>query len=360
MNYFERDSVYIIAEAGVNHNGDYEKAMALVEAAAQAGADAVKFQTFNARLLASSSAPKAAYQKRNTGEADSQLEMLLKLELPHAWHYPLQARARELGLDFLSTAFDQESLEFLNTLELPVYKIPSGEITNGPLLWNIAQCGRPMILSTGMATLGEIDQALAVLAHALTFETPPRDLEEVWRNWARPEARARVVERVALLHCTSQYPAQPAEVNLRAMDVLKNTFGLPVGYSDHTEGILASVAAAARNACVVEKHFTLDRTLPGPDHAASLAPDELKEMVGQIRLVEQMMGLAAKVPQASEWDTRKAARQSLIFARPVGKDQRIAAQDLTSARRGGGTSPMQTWDLIGQLAERDHEAGEPA
>ncbi|WP_027910586.1 N-acetylneuraminate synthase [Pseudomonas sp. URMO17WK12:I4] len=360
MNYFERGRVYIIAEAGVNHDGDYDKAMALVDAAAQAGADAVKFQTFNARLLASSSAPKAAYQKRNTGEEDSQLEMLLKLELPHAWHYPLQARACELGLDFLSTAFDHESLAFLDQLELPVYKIPSGEITNGPLLWSIAQGGRPMILSTGMATLGEIDQALAVLAHGLEFNTSPQGLEEVWFNWARPEARAKAAARVALLHCTSQYPAQPAEVNLRAMDVLKNTFGLPVGYSDHTEGVLASVAAVARGACIVEKHFTLDRALPGPDHAASLAPDELKEMIDQIRQVEQMMGLAAKVPQASEWDTRKAARQSLVFARPVGKGQQILAQDLTGARRGSGVSPMHAWDLVGRLAECDYEAGDPA
>ncbi|WAC44801.1 N-acetylneuraminate synthase [Pseudomonas sp. SL4(2022)] len=360
MNYFERDSVYIIAEAGVNHNGDYDKAMALVEAAAQAGADAVKFQTFNARLLALSSAPKAAYQKRTTGEDDSQLEMLLKLELPHVWHYPLQARARELGLDFLSTAFDHESLAFLDQLNLPVYKIPSGEITNGPLLWSIARSGRPMILSTGMATLGEIDQALAVLAHGLEFETPPQGLEEVWLNWTRPEARSWVATRVALLHCTSQYPARPAEVNLRAMDVLMNTFGLPVGYSDHTEGVLASVAAVARNASIVEKHFTLDRTLPGPDHAASLVPDELKEMVDQIRLVEQMMGLAAKVPQASEWDTRKAARQSLTFVRDVSQNQVIVAGDLGAARQGCGTSPMCAWDFIGNRASRDFKAGDPA
>lgn len=359
MNYFECGSVYIIAEAGVNHNGDYDKALALVEAAADAGADAVKFQTFNARLLASARAPKAAYQKHNTGEQDSQLEMLLKLELPHDWHYLLQARSRALGLDFLSTAFDHESLLFLNGLELPVYKIASGEITNGPMLWSVARAGRPMILSTGMATLGEIDQALAVLAHGLEFDSPPQSLETVWLNWARPQARALVAERVALLHCTSQYPASPSEVNLRAMDVLKNTFGLPVGYSDHTEGVVASVAAVARNACIVEKHFTLDRTLPGPDHAASLLPGELKAMVEQIRQVEQMLGQATKVPQASEWDTRKAARQSLVFARPVSRGQQIVAEDLTSARRGGGMVPMHAWDLIGQMAERDHAAGDP-
>lgn len=359
MNYFERGGVYIIAEAGVNHNGDFDKAMALVEAAAAAGVDAVKFQTFNARLLASASAPKAAYQKRNTGEQDSQLEMLLKLELPHAWHAPLQARARELGLDFLSTAFDHESLAFLNGMDLPVYKIASGEIINGPMLWKVARSGRPIILSTGMSTLGEIDQALAVLAHGLEFDQPPASLEEVWINWARPQARALVAERVALLHCTSQYPARAQEVNLKAMGVLHKTFGLPVGYSDHTESVLASVAAVARNACIVEKHFTLDRSLPGPDHAASLAPDELKAMVEQIRLVQEMLGQEIKAPQASEWDTRKAARQSLVFSRAVACGQQIVAADLTTARRGAGLSPMQAWDVVGRVAERDYAAGDP-
>lgn len=360
MNFFERDSVYIIAEAGVNHDGDYGKAFALVEAAAHAGADAVKFQTFNARLLAAASAPKAAYQKRNTGEQDSQLEMLLKLELPQAWHAPLQARASELGMDFLSTAFDHESLEFLNGIDLPVYKIASGEITNGPMLWRVARAGRPMILSTGMATLGEIDQALAVLAHGLEFEQAPEGLEAIWLNWSRPQARTLVASKVALLHCTSQYPARTSEVSLRAMDVLKSTFGLPVGYSDHTEGALASVAAVARGACIVEKHFTLDRTLPGPDHAASLAPDELKSMVEQVRRVEEMLGQRAKVPQASEWDTRKAARQSLVFARPVARGQQIMAEDISTARLGGGLDPMHIWDLVGQAAERDYAKGDPA
>ncbi|MGE7991586.1 N-acetylneuraminate synthase [Pseudomonas sp. NPDC089554] len=360
MNYFERSGVYIIAEAGVNHNGDFEKALALVETAAAAGADAVKFQTFNARLLASASAPKAAYQKRNTGEQDSQLEMLLKLELPHEWHFPLQARARELGLDFLSTAFDHESLQFLGGLDMPVYKIPSGEITNGPMLWAVARMGRPMILSTGMATLGEIDQALAVLAHGLEFDQPPTSLEHVWINWTRAEARALVTKQVALLHCTSQYPARPEEVNLRAMKILHDTFGLPVGYSDHTEGVLASVAAVANNACIVEKHFTLDRALPGPDHAASLAPDELRTLVEQVRLVQQMMGQAVKAPQVSEWDTRKAARQSLVFARAVARGQRILAKDLTSARLGSGRAPMHAWDLIGQVADQDYAAGDSA
>ncbi len=360
MNFFQRERVYIIAEAGVNHNGDYETALALVEAAADAGADAVKFQTFNARLLAAANAPKAAYQKRNTGEQDNQLEMLLKLELPQAWHGPLQAKAKELGIAFLSTAFDNQSLEFLNALDLPLYKIASGEITNGPMLWKVARAGRPMILSTGMATLGEIDQALAVLAHGLEFAEAPQSLEEVLANWERDAARRQVAEKVALLHCTSQYPAQLEEVNLLAMDLLADTFGVPVGYSDHTEGLLVSLAAAARGARIIEKHFTLDRGMSGPDHAASLEPEELKAMVVQIRQVERALGARRKTPQASEWDTRKAARQSLIFVHDLAQGQAITANDLSTARQGGGTSPMHAWDLIGTPAARDFKAGDPA
>jgi N-acetylneuraminate synthase len=359
MNFFQRERVYIIAEAGVNHNGDYETAMALVEAAAEADADAVKFQTFNARLLAAANAPKAAYQKRNTGEQDNQLEMLLRLELPQAWHGPLQARASELGIAFLSTAFDSKSLEFLNTLDLPLYKIASGEITNGPMLWKVARAGRPMILSTGMATLGEIDQALAVLAHGLEFAEAPDSLEQVLSNWARDEARQQVAEKVALLHCTSQYPARLEEVNLRALDLLADTFGVPVGYSDHTEGLLVSLAAVARGAQIIEKHFTLDRSMPGPDHAASLEPGELKAMVAQIRQVELALGKRRKTPQASEWDTRRAARQSLTFVRDLAKGQTITAEDLGTARQGGGTSPMLAWDLIGTLAGQECKAGDP-
>lgn len=359
MNFFQRERVYIIAEAGVNHNGDYESALALVDAAADAGADAVKFQTFNARLLAAANAPKAAYQKRNTGDEDNQLGMLLKLELPQAWHAPLQARAQELGIDFLSTAFDSQSLVFLNTLDLPLYKIASGEITNGPMLWKVARAGRSMILSTGMATLGEIDQALAVLAHGLEFAEPPRSLEQVLANWGRDEARQRVAEKVALLHCTSQYPTRLEEVNLQAMDLLADVFDLPVGYSDHTEGLLVSLAAVARGAKIIEKHFTLNRAMPGPDHAASLEPDDLKTMVLQIRQVERALGDRRKTPQASEWDTRKAARQSLTFVHNMAEGQPIMADDLGTARQGGGTSPMYAWDLIGTPAVRAFKAGDP-
>lgn len=358
MTLPDNDRVYIIAEAGVNHNGDFEKAMALVEVAACAGADAVKFQTFNARLLAAKSAPKAAYQKISTGEVDSQLEMLMKLELPHEWHYKLQARCEELGLSFLSTAFDRESLDFLNTLDLPFYKVPSGEITNGPLLWHFAQAGKPVILSTGMATLGEIEMALAVLAHGMICSEEPKSLEEVWRNWAQPRARLLVEERVSLLHCTSQYPARFDEVNLKALDTLSTTFQLPVGYSDHTEGVLVPIAAVARGASIIEKHFTLDRGLPGPDHAASLNPIELKLMVEQIRTIEAILGTHRKVPQGSEWDTRKAARQSIVVVRPIEAGQEIRKEDLSTARAGGGIIPMYIWDLVGTNAKQSYKIGD--
>lgn len=350
--------VYVIAEAGVNHNGERDLAFALVDAAADAGADAVKFQTFDAARLASARAPKAAYQKVQTGAAESQLEMLRKLELPRAWHAPLQQRARERGIEFLSTAFDADSLDFLQTLQLPLYKIPSGEITNGPLLWRFARTGKPLVLSTGMATMSEVEQALAVLAHGMGDTAEPADAADTWRAWGDPARRERVAERVTLLHCTSQYPAPPEEVNLRAMDTLAAAFGLRVGYSDHTAGTLMSQAAAARGAVLVEKHFTTDRTLPGPDHAASLEPRELAEMIAGIRVLERALGQGAKVPQPSEWDTRLAVRQHVIAARAIAPGQRFGRDDLATARTGGGLPANALWGLVGRTSARGYEPGE--
>jgi len=352
------DPVYVIAEAGVNHNGRRELALQLVEAAAAAGADAVKFQTFSAARLASAQAPKAAYQQRSTGVAESQLEMLRKLELPLDWHAELQAFARARGVEFLSTAFDADSLDFLQQLGLPLYKIPSGEITNGPLLWRFARTGQPLVLSTGMATLSEVEQALAILAHGMHAEAEPRGLDAVWQGWSRPEWQARVRERVTLLHCTSQYPTPPHEVNLRAMDTLAAAFGLRVGYSDHTEGALVPIAAVARGATLVEKHFTLDRTLPGPDHAASLEPRELARMVADIRALSQVLGSGVKAPQPSEWDTRRAARQQVVAARDIAAHATLAREDLTTARSGGGLPAAALWDCVGRRAGRGYAAGE--
>lgn len=353
-----RDRVYVIAEAGVNHNGQRELAFALVDAAAAAGADAVKFQTFDAERLAARSAPKAAYQKARTGEAESQLAMLKKLELPRDWHAPLQAHARQKGIAFLSTAFDAGSLDFLVAMDLPLFKIPSGELTNAPLLWQFARSGKPLVLSTGMATLSEVEEGLAVIAHALGSAAEPANMLEVWCHWSRPEARARLQQHVTLLHCTSQYPTPAHEVNLRAMDTLAAAFGLEVGYSDHTEGVLVPVAAVARGARVIEKHFTLDRTLPGPDHAASLEPGELKAMVDAIRQVEAVLGDGSKAPQPSEWDSRVAGRQQVIAAQDIPAGMPIRRDQLATARCGAGLPPAELWGLVGRTSPRSFRAGD--
>lgn len=353
------DQVYVIAEAGVNHNGELELARQLVDCAAEAGADAVKFQTFDAMKLATRAAPKANYQQRTTDAAESQLEMLRKLELPREWHWELRERARSRGIEFLSTAFDAGSLTFLEKLDMPLYKVPSGELTNGPLLWQFARQGRPLVVSTGMATLSEVEQALAVVAHAFNAETEPMDIADIWLGWSNPAWRASLQGRVTLLHCTSQYPTPMHECNLRAMDTLR-AFGLPVGYSDHTEGILIPVAAVARGATIIEKHFTLDRAMPGPDHKASLETHELAEMIRQIRDLQLALGDGAKCPQPSEWNTRQAARQYVVAACDIAEGAVLKRDDLTTARSGGGGLPASAlWGLIGCIAVQSYLAGEP-
>ncbi|MCP6699716.1 N-acetylneuraminate synthase [Pseudomonas donghuensis] len=358
MRQANKDSVYVIAEAGVNHNGERDLAFKLIDLAASAGADAVKFQTFDAQKLASVSAPKALYQQKTTDAAESQLAMLQKLELPRAWHAELQAHAKSRGIEFISTAFDSDSLEFLVSLGIPFFKVPSGELTNGPLLWQFARTGKPLVLSTGMATLSEVEQGLAIVTHALVNEQEPADLEQVWRCWSDAGARRRLHGHVTLLHCTSQYPTPLEQVNLRAMDTLQQAFGLEVGYSDHTEGLLVPLAAVARGARIIEKHFTLDRSMPGPDHKASLEPGELAQMVAQIRGLEQVMGVAGKSPQPSEWDTRKAARQQVIAVRDVAQGARLSRDDLGTARCGGGIPATSLWERVGSVAPRAYRAGE--
>lgn len=350
--------VYIIAEAGVNHNGQRDLAFALVDAAAEAGADAVKFQTFDAQKLASKSAPKAAYQKQSTDAAESQLAMLKKLELPREWHQELQAHSQKKGIEFLSTAFDTDSLAFLVKLGMPLFKIPSGELTNGPLLWQFARTRKPLILSTGMATLSEVEQGLAIVAHALNAEAEPVDMNDVWRGWSKTDYRNSLHDYITLLHCTSQYPTPLNEANLRGMDTLASAFGLAVGYSDHTQGTLIPVAAVARGAIVIEKHFTLDRALPGPDHLASLEPDELKQMVQDIRALQLALGDGCKAPQPSEWDTRQAALQQVVAARDIPLGAVLSRQDLTTARCGAGLPPTALWGLVGHPARRPFSAGE--
>ncbi|RCS57433.1 N-acetylneuraminate synthase [Parvibium lacunae] len=349
--------VYVIAEAGVNHNGEIELARQLVDRAADAGVDAVKFQTFDANKLATNTAPKASYQQLTTNTAESQLEMLRKLELPYEWHWELRARAHSRGIEFLSTAFDIDSLNFLEELDMPFYKVPSGELTNAPLLWQFARLGRPLVVSTGMATMSEVELALAVIAHAFNAQGEPTDIAQIWRGWSDSTWRASLNGRVTLLHCTSQYPTPMRECNLRAMDTLR-AFGLPVGYSDHTEGILIPIAAVARGATFIEKHFTLDRNMSGPDHKASLEPHELAEMVKQIRDLQVALGDGSKCPQPSEWNTRQAARQQVVAARDIAAGTLMTREDLTTARSSTGLAATELWGLVGQVSKRGYQKGE--
>jgi N-acetylneuraminate synthase len=358
MTRNEDSYVYIIAEAGVNHNGNFDLALKMIEVAAEAGADAVKFQTFSAIKLANSRAPKADYQKRTTNSEESQLEMLQKLELSHECHYELKEHAQKHGITFLSSAFDEESLDFLNNLNLPLFKIPSGEITNAPLLWKFAKTGKPLILSTGMATIGEVEVALAIFTHALNNNNQPGSLNEVWLSWCNIAHRKALKNHVTLLHCTSQYPTPYDEANLRSMVTLKSTFNLDIGYSDHTEGTLVPVAAVAMGATVIEKHFTLDKNLNGPDHMASLDPEELKSMISDIRILQKILGSGIKAPQIHEWQTRLAARQQLVAITTIQHGQLFTPQNLGTSRAEVGTSPIHYWDMLGKTAKRSYKAGD--
>lgn len=350
---------FVIAEAGVNHNGDPERALAMVDAAAEAGADAVKFQTFQAQALVTAQAAKAAYQVANTGRDDGQLGMLRALELSRPDHLRLVERCRQRGIHFMSTAFDAQSLAFLGTLPMPAVKIPSGDITAGPLLLQAARLGAPLIVSTGMCTLSDVEAALAVLAFGLSCEGEPAGRAALQQAYLSAAGQAALRQRVTLLHCVTQYPAQPAAVNLRAMDTLASAFGLPVGYSDHTLGTEVALAAVARGATVIEKHFTLDRRLPGPDHVASLEPGELAQMVCGIRRVEQALGPGGKRPMPEERPNIPAARRSIVAARPLVAGEVFCADNLAVKRPATGRSPLDWWDLLGSPARRDYAADEP-
>lgn len=349
----------IIAEAGINHSGSLETALALVDAAADAGADIVKFQTFNANSLAGKSARKADYQQRTTDAAESQQAMLKRLELPHPAHLPLIAHAKERGIEFLSTPFDHQSLNFLLTLGLPRIKIGSGDLTNAPLLHAIARADMPLILSTGMATLIEVEEALGVLAHGYGRSNTPPGLAAFRAAWRDGEARARLSERVSLLHCTTEYPCPPEDVNLAAMQTMRTAFQLPVGYSDHTDGIEVSLAAVAMGATIVEKHLTLDRNAEGPDHAASLEPGDFKRMVSAIRCIEQARGDGIKAPRNSEIKNIDIARKSIVAARTLKVGDVLAPEDLTCKRPGSGRPPIEYWSLIGTRVIRPYDEEDP-
>ncbi|MDE6499674.1 MAG: N-acetylneuraminate synthase [Rikenella sp.] len=334
----------IIAEAGVNHNGSLDLARQLIDVAAEAGVDYVKFQTFRAERLVTRAARQAAYQSRNLGadpEEASQYEMLKRLELSPEDHYRLISYCEAKGVRFFSTAFDLESIAFLNTLGpdrkgLSLWKVPSGELTNFPYLRAIGRTGKPVILSTGMSTLDEIEAAIGALTR---FGTPR--------------------EEITLLHCTTEYPAPKDQVNLRAMETMRERFGLSVGYSDHTEGIEIPVAAVAMGATVIEKHFTLDRSLPGPDHKASLEPDELKTMVRQIRAVESALGNGTKEPASAERPNIPIARKSIVAARVIRRGDLFTEENLTAKRPGTGLSPMQWESVLGRPAPHDFEPDQP-
>jgi N,N'-diacetyllegionaminate synthase len=314
---------FIIAEAGVNHNGSIVQAKKLIDAAVKAGADAVKFQTFRAEDVISDGAAKAAYQKKSTGADESQLGMVKKLELSQADFTALSSYARRKRIMFLSTPFDKGSVDFLDKLGVPAFKIASGEINNFPLLKYIAKKGRPIILSTGMSTLAEVKEALAVI-------------------------QAGSAEEIVLLHCISCYPAKIGDTNLRAMETLRRAFKLPVGLSDHSTGFTIPIASVALGACIIEKHFTLDKNLPGPDHKASLEPEELKTMVQAVRDVEKAMGSGAKTIAAGEKDTKKAARRSIVAAQDIPAGTVVTQAMLAIKRPGTGIEPKHLGTIVGR------------
>tara|TARA_A100001388_G_scaffold276215_1_gene263369 strand:+ start:2816 stop:3847 length:1032 start_codon:yes stop_codon:yes gene_type:complete len=325
----------IIAEAGVNHNGDINLAFDLVDKAADSGADIIKFQTFQTKNLIVPKAKKAQYQIKTTSQKESQSEMLSKLELDKNDHYKLINKCDSRGIEFLSTAFDLESLDFLESLDLSRFKIPSGEITNLPYLKQIGSFGKPVILSTGMANLAEIESAIEVL-----------ELSGTDRG------------QITILHCTTEYPAPMNEVNLKAMSSISTAFGLSVGYSDHTKGIEVAISAVALGAKVIEKHLTLDRTLPGPDHLSSLEPIEFKEMVDAIRNIEVALGDGIKRPTESEKINKLVARKSIVAAKNINKGDLLTKENITTKRPGYGISPMEWENVIGKYALKDFKANE--
>jgi len=323
--------VFIIAEAGVNHNGSLDMAYQLVDAAAQSGADAVKFQTFKAENIVTPQAPKADYQKQTTDAAESQFAMIKRLELSYDAFRQLKAYCDLQNIVFLSTPFDEESADFLTELDIPAFKIPSGEVTNLPFLAYVARKQKPIILSTGMAYLSEVDEAVRII-------------------------QQNACQELVLLHCVSNYPADPAEVNLRAMQTMSHAFQLPVGYSDHTLGNEIALASVAMGASVIEKHFTLDKNLPGPDHKASLEPVELKAMIQGIHKVESALGSGRKTPTASEQNAAAVARKSLVAAYDLPAGTIITPKMITAKRPGTGLPPSLITYVLGRTLQIDIKA----
>lgn len=356
----ERRHVYVIAEAGVNHNGRLGLAKKLVDVAAESRADCVKFQTFDADLLASSRAAKAPYQKRDSGKGESQAAMLRRLQLGRSAHRALRDHCLERGITFLSTPFDVASLRFLvEDLRVSRIKIASGEVTNAPLLLAAARTRRPIIVSTGMCTFEDIETALGIIAFGTANARGTPRARAARQALRARSTRRHLAARVTLLQCTTAYPAPYRDMNLRVLPALAARFGVPVGLSDHSLGTEVAVAAVALGATVIEKHFTLDRSLPGPDHAASLEPSELVSLVRSIRNVELALGRAVKAPTPSERSNMRAARKSLVALRAIAKGALLTEINIGVKRPGDGVSPVRYWELLGTRATRDYAPDEP-
>ena len=351
---------FIIAEAGVNHNGSLENAMQLINIAVAAGADAVKFQTFVPNKVISIHAPKAKYQQETTGSTESQLDMVSKLQLTEDMHIELWNYCKKNNILFLSSPFDEDSADFLiHRLGVSHVKIASGEITNAPLLMRIAQQHTAVILSTGMSTLGDIEKALGVLAFGYLYPNETITEAKMENAFFSSEGQSILQKRVSLLHCTTEYPAPYDAVNLRTMATLQTAFSLPVGLSDHTSGISVAIAAVALGATIIEKHFTLDKTLPGPDHKASLDPWELGNLVTAIRQVELALGENMKIPNQVELCNRVIARKSLVAACAIKKGEIFSPLNITSKRPDIGLSPFKYWVVMGKKADRDYKLDDP-
>ena len=353
------NKIYIIAEIGVNHNGDYNLALKLIDAAVNAGANAVKFQTFCADSLVTKTAPLAQYQQRNLSQQYSQYEMLRKLELTHAEQADLQHYCKSCEIDFISTPFDLAGAAYLcEKLRLKVIKIGSGDIDNAPLLFNVARRGCDVILSSGMSSLVEIEQALATLALGYMQHKTISKLTKTLQYEALQQGQTLLEQHVKVLHCTSQYPADFSNVNLKALELLRQAFKLPVGLSDHTPGSAVAIAAVAFGAQVIEKHITLDRNMPGPDHLASIEVAEFKTMVQGIRQVELALGDGRKLPCQAELLNMQSARKSLVADIAIKQGEIFNPDNISCKRPGSGISPRRYWDYLGKVAHRDYAAGD--
>ena len=349
----QHHKTFLIAEAGVNHNGSIELAKKLIDAAVMAGADAVKFQSFVASSIVTAGASKAEYQITNTGSKESQLEMLKKLELSHSQQRELHQYCQRSGIQFLSTPFDTASLNFLTAdLGLETIKVGSGELTNAPFLFEVARLAKNIILSTGMSTIDEVADALGVIAFVMTDSKNP-SVSSFKSALASSEGRKAVTSKVTLLHCTTDYPTVPSDVNLRAMLTLREKFDCQVGFSDHSVGIHLAVAAVAMGATVIEKHLTIDRDLPGPDHKASLEPNEFKNLVDQVRDLENAFGDGIKRPTEVELKNKKIARRSLVALKAIKTGDVFTSENVSIKRPGTGRSPFEYWSLLGTKATSD-------